>query len=142
MLAVLLAACGALGALLGKAGATEGVATLDFAHFANGTGFASDLVLVNVSPHPVRPTIYFHDQNGDLIPRIMPSSLADVRSALAGSRGVDVTGGMLQKVDTMVALVCEFPSLTVIIADGRRENILIDLLVNRRQIGTRIAADA
>ena len=82
------------------------------------------------------------DKTGALIPRITPSSLAGVRSALAGSHGVDVTGGMLQKVETMVALVREFPALTVTIADGRRDNILIDLLVNRREIGTRIAADA
>lgn len=82
------------------------------------------------------------DQNGDLIPHITPSSLANVRSALAGSRGVDVTGGMLQKVETMIDLVRDSPSLTVIIADGRRDNVLYDLLINRRRIGTRISADA
>lgn len=82
------------------------------------------------------------DRNGELIPRITPSSLADVRSALAGSHGVDVTGGMLQKVETMVALVRDHPSLAVIIADGRRDNVLYDLLIHRQSIGTRICADA
>ncbi len=82
------------------------------------------------------------DQNGELVPRITPSALADVRSVLAGSRGVDVTGGMLQKVETMVDLVRDCPSLTVTIADGQRDNILYDLLMNRRKIGTRICADA
>ena len=40
------------------------VFTLDFAHFANGTGITSDLVLVNVAPQPVRPAIYFYDTEG------------------------------------------------------------------------------
>ena len=80
------------------------------------------------------------DQNGELISRITPISLADVRSALAESHGVDVTGGMLQKVETMIALVRAHPSLTVIIADGRRDNVLVDLLLNCREIGTKICA--
>ena len=74
-LSLLLAACVALGALSKRAGATEGVGTLDFAHFANGTGITSDLVLVNVSTHPIRPSIYFHDQSGD---PIAPGALVDV----------------------------------------------------------------
>ena len=82
------------------------------------------------------------DHNGELIPRITPNSLADVRSALAGSHGVDVTGGMLQKVDSMVALVRDHPSLSVVIADGGRDNVLLDLLIRRQSIGTRICADA
>jgi len=82
------------------------------------------------------------DQKGELIPRITPISLPDVRSALAGSHGVDVTGGMLQKVETMVALVRDHPSTSVIIADGRRDNVLVDLLIHRREFGTRICAEA
>ena len=35
------------------------VFTLDFAHFANGTGITSEMVLVNVATHPSRPAIYF-----------------------------------------------------------------------------------
>ena len=41
--------------------------SLDFAHFANGTGITSSLVLVNVATHPIRPTLYFYDKGGDLI---------------------------------------------------------------------------
>ena len=43
------------------------VFALDFAHFANGTGITSDLVLVNVDPQPVRPAIYFYDTEGALV---------------------------------------------------------------------------
>ena len=41
--------------------------TLDFAHFANGEGIASDLVFVNVGTHPIRPAIYFYDTEGALV---------------------------------------------------------------------------
>ena len=55
------------------------VFTLDFAHFANGTSITSDLVLVNVAPQPVRPAIYFYDQQGYLI---APDSVVDVMDDL------------------------------------------------------------
>ena len=55
------------------------VFTLDFAHFANGTGITSDFVFVNVSPHPIRPALYFYDQEGDLID---PESVVDVTGDL------------------------------------------------------------
>jgi len=82
------------------------------------------------------------DHNGELISRITPASFAAVRSSLAGSHGIDVTGGMLQKVETMIALIGERPSLEVFIADGRVENVLVDLLVKRSQVGTLICADS
>lgn len=82
-----------------------------------------------------------HDTNGAVIAEITPRSLAEIRPALAGSHGVDVTGGMLQKVETMVELVRRHPALEVIIADGKREGILVDLLTTGRPIGTRIRAD-
>ena len=55
------------------------VFTLDFAHFANGTSITSDLVFVNVSPHPIRPAIYFYDRGGHLID---PESVVDVTGDL------------------------------------------------------------
>ena len=42
-------------------------ATLDFAHFANGSAIASDLVLINVSTTALVPTITFHDSQGGRI---------------------------------------------------------------------------
>ena len=45
--------------------ATPELFTLDFAHFANGDGIASDLVFVNVGTHPIRPALYFYDQEGE-----------------------------------------------------------------------------
>ena len=43
------------------------VFTLDFAHFANGTSIASDLVFVNLSTQPIRPAIYFYGTGGVLV---------------------------------------------------------------------------
>ena len=62
-----------------RAEATPEVFTLDFAHFANGTGITSEMVLVNVAPHPIRPAIYFYDRGGHLID---PESVVDVTGDL------------------------------------------------------------
>ena len=40
---------------------------LDFAHFANGGGITSDIVVVNASGNEVQPDIYFYDTMGGLI---------------------------------------------------------------------------
>ena len=48
--------------------ATPEVFTLDFAHFANGDGLTSDLVFVNVGTRPIRPALYFYDQEGQPMP--------------------------------------------------------------------------
>ena len=46
---------------------TPGVGRLEFAHFANGASITSDLVLVNVAHHPIRPWLYFYDREGERI---------------------------------------------------------------------------
>ncbi len=43
-------------------GSEEG--TLVFAHFGNGSSIRSELVLVNVGADPLRPAVYFYDQEG------------------------------------------------------------------------------
>ncbi len=78
------------------------------------------------------------DAEGRVIPLITPSSFDSNRSVMGGSSGIDVTGGMLQKVEEMVALVLEIPSLEVIIANGRRPNVLTDLMSQDQRTGTRI----
>ena len=69
------------------------VFTLDFAHFANGTGITSDFVFVNLETAPSgpaltpfhttilpsRPAIYFYDTKGDLID---PALLVDLTADL------------------------------------------------------------
>ena len=65
------------------------VFTLDFAHFANGTGITSEMVLVNVAPHPIRPALYFYDQQGHLIdPESVVDLMDDLEVAEDGSLSV------------------------------------------------------
>ena len=45
----------------------QDAAALDFAHFANGAGIISGLVIVNVATDPIRPVLYFYDQGGNPI---------------------------------------------------------------------------
>ena len=82
------------------------------------------------------------DQRRELIPLITPQTLGKALSALRGSHGVDVTGGMRQKVKTMTALAARHPSLNVVIASGKHDDILIKLLEERAAVGTRICADS
>ena len=49
--------------------------SLDFAHFANGGGITSDVVVVNAASKAVQPAIYFYDKAGVLID---PTSVVDV----------------------------------------------------------------
>ena len=60
---------------------------LDFAHFANGAGIISEIVLVNVAPHPIRPALYFYDQEGE---PIAAESMVDV----LGDLGIQEDGGL------------------------------------------------
>ena len=116
-------------------------------HNIGGTIMSTESIFAHlVEPLSVREIILLgevdgvFDQTGDVIPVITPQSLPNVLSSLKGSSGIDVTGGMLQKVQTMVELVQKHPSLNVVIGNGNKDDILIDLLVNQCNIGTRICA--
>ena len=52
---------------------------LDFAHFANGESFSSDVVLVNLAATPIQPLVYFYGRDGGLID---PGSMVDVMGNL------------------------------------------------------------
>ena len=60
---------------------------LDFAHFANGSSITSDLVLVNVETHPIRPVLYFYDKRGN---PIAPDSVVEI----TGDLEVRADGGL------------------------------------------------
>ena len=86
---------------------------LDFAHFANGKGWTSDLVFVNVSTQPsgppltpfgtaipaVRPVIYFYDTGGD------PISADSV---------MDITGDLTVQEDGALTVLTEMEPLEVL----------------------------
>ena len=81
------------GRTVARAGGGGQETVLNFAHFANGNGTTSDLVFVNVSTRPSgpglspyhavilpsRPTLYFYDQEGNLLD---PASVVDLTGDL------------------------------------------------------------
>jgi len=79
---------------------------------------------------------------GEVIDEITPAMLPQLADALGGSRGVDVTGGMVAKVAEMVALARSTPSLACVqvisgLAPGLVRWVLVDPAA---RAGTRIAA--
>lgn len=77
--------------------------------------------------------------DGQVIPRITPANLVNIESALGGSHGVDVTGGMETKVRDMVALVQRLPSLSISIVGGVSDGLLCSAILGRSNLGTLIA---
>lgn len=58
------------------------------------------------------------DPDARCIERITPNTLATIEGALGGSRGVDVTGGMVAKVRESIALVQAHPDLIITLFSG------------------------
>ena len=57
-------------------------------------------------------------QSQEIIKHITPQNIDQVQHALSGSKNTDVTGGMLTKVQFMLSLVQEIPSLEILIFSG------------------------
>ncbi len=72
-----------------------------------------------------------YDEQGKVIPRITPQNFEEIKSALGGSRGADVTGGMAAKVQDVLDLAVAQPGMTVRIfgglTDGAIKNMLLEL---------------
>lgn len=81
------------------------------------------------------------DAGNHVIANITPQSFEKFKSILRGSDGVDVTGGMYQKVNEMLQLVQQKPDLEIIIANGRNLNVLTDLLCTDIAHGTKISSN-
>jgi len=64
------------------------------------------------------------DLQGEVIPLVTESNFDDIKPALGGSRGTDVTGGMTSKVQSMLALVEEQPSLAIRIVTGLEKGMV------------------
>lgn len=82
-----------------------------------------------------------YDENGQIIPHLMPGNLTNHITALGGSGGVDVTGGMLSKVQDMLALARIRPGLQVRICNGLHPGLLEETLLGTAQPGTLLTAD-
>jgi isopentenyl phosphate kinase len=64
------------------------------------------------------------------IPRITPETFGGLQSQLGGSHGVDVTGGMLDKVREMVDLVAQGCTERVHLVSGRHDGALTRVLLD------------
>jgi isopentenyl phosphate kinase len=83
-----------------------------------------------------------YDQSGQVIPAISRGNYAEVEAALGGSRGTDVTGGMASKVQSMLALVDQFPQLSIRIFSGLEPGNLVQTLLHPTEAdGTLLRAD-
>ena len=71
----------------------EAPEVLDFAHFANGDGITSDVVLVNVASNPIRPVLYFYDPEGA---PVAAASVVDV----GGGLEIQEDGGLRLRTET------------------------------------------
>jgi isopentenyl phosphate kinase len=83
------------------------------------------------------------DSNGEVIPRITPADLTTLQGTLTGSAGVDVTGGMADKVKRMIELVQRHPDACVHILTGTEPGLLTRVLLDPTlRVGTRIVSQA
>jgi len=98
-----------------------------------------------VSKLPIRRVLLMgevdgvYDESGAVIPSIIRENFADIQSTLGGSGGVDVTGGMLTKVQDMLTLANNPPYPDVYILNGKTENLITKALSGETVIGTKIS---
>lgn len=79
-----------------------------------------------------------YDETGTLIPLITSFNFDTVRPVLGTSAGTDVTGGMLTKVEDMMALVARRPDLVIHIINGRVPGRLLACLLDQPVMSTRL----
>jgi isopentenyl phosphate kinase len=112
-----------------------------------GTIIATEEILAYLA-RPLRPrwlllagdTAGVLDSQGALVPLIHRHNVEQIRPALAGARGTDVTGGMVGKVMAMVDLVAARPDLSIRIFSGLVEGQVERLLIRPASpLGTLIA---
>ena len=75
------------------------------------------------------------DLAGQVIPAISHKNFSEIEQALGGSRGTDVTGGMATKVQSMLALIEQFPQLSIRIFSGLESDRLARTLLDPAQAG-------
>lgn len=79
-----------------------------------------------------------YDKDGKTIPVISGSNIDQLKSGIVGSKGVDVTGGMLHKVEEALSLAKKYKIETIII-NGSKKGNLTSALLGKKAVGTRIS---
>lgn len=81
------------------------------------------------------------DQSGQVVECITPATMDTLRSALGGSGGTDVTGGMTSKVSIMLGLCERVPGLSVHIFSGNEDGHIRQAVADEPAIGTTIRSN-
>lgn len=111
------------------------ISTEDIFLFLTGEFYPSRILLLGDFEGVLNPA-------GSVIRRITPEDLTSLGGALVGSGGVDVTGGMADKVAQMVKLVQQHRQTCVHVLSGRERGLLARVLLDPDvATGTRIVAD-
>ena len=112
-------------------------------HVRGGTIISTETVFFYLARHLPVTRIFLlgevdgvYDGAGQVISSITPATLPAVESALGGSAGTDVTGGMETKVRDMLALVEAVPNLTIRIMSGTQPGLLEAALLEQGYPGT------
>lgn len=79
-----------------------------------------------------------YDADKRIVTEITPDDYSHIQSALGGSAGIDVTGGMETKVSDMLALTQVKPQLSIRIFDGTKNDLLKQTLLSEAAPGTLI----
>ncbi len=83
-----------------------------------------------------------YDRQGQIIPILSRGELDEQTSSLGPAAGADVTGGMLGKVEAMLALAAAMPELRILIFSGRQPGRIRQALLDPTAVrGTRVKAD-
>jgi isopentenyl phosphate kinase len=80
------------------------------------------------------------DPDATRIPHITPDSFAQLKGKLGGSHAVDVTGGMLTKVEAIVSLVAQGEVDRVHLVSGLRLGALLCVLLESGESGGTLIA--
>lgn len=81
-----------------------------------------------------------YPERKQILAQISPSRSGEILASIGDSGGIDVTGGMVEKVRAMLALVRQLPKLQALIFSGEDPNRLYEALCGKNP-GTLICAD-
>ncbi len=76
-----------------------------------------------------------------LVRNITPQNYTHIAGQIGGSRAIDVTGGMAEKVQQMLELIKEYPSIQALIFSGAKDDLVRSALLGESP-GTLIHADS
>lgn len=79
-----------------------------------------------------------YDEKGEVVPEISSINFKTLKSSIVGAKGVDVTGGMVHKVEEALGLAKKTGIKTLII-NGTKKNLLKNAILGTKVRGTLIS---